>query len=403
MEEICLNIILIIFPILMYLVFYSFKEIIDKEKDNTIFIITMLSSLYLALVFNKGNPLILIFYNIPILICYFKREWQLALAMSIIVTIFSYHLIGMGIYVVLVKYALYFITYIILCNRKEFNYLFFKISGVIQGLLISLEYFTETYEMPKLINIFICVGIIYVLTFFSLYLFKIASNICNMYVTVNKMQDENKLKNALFKLTHEIKNPIAVCKGYLDMINLDNKEKSIKYIEIIKSEINRSLNVIADFMEYSKIKINKELFDVVLLMDEVYESFSLLSCNKRITINYDNKYDEIYMNGDYERLKQVFVNIIKNSIESIDNFGIIDIDLKLIDKYLLIIIKDNGIGMDKEELANIKEMFFTTKKNGTGLGIALSNEIVMAHGGAIYYESEKNIGTKCTVKLPLGG
>ncbi len=401
MEEICLNIILIIFPILMYLVFYSFKEIIDKEKDNTIFIITMLSSLYLALVFNKGNPLILIFYNIPILICYFKREWQLALAMSIIVTIFSYHLIGMGIYVVLVKYALYFITYIILCNRKEFNYLFFKISGVIQGLLISLEYFTETYEMPKLINIFICVGIIYVLTFFSLYLFKIASNICNMYVTVNKMQDENKLKNALFKLTHEIKNPIAVCKGYLDMINLDNKEKSIKYIEIIKSEINRSLNVIADFMEYSKIKINKEVIDLGMLTDDIYESFSILIKGKNIKFNYHNDYDELYIMGDYDRLKQVFINVLKNSVEAIEDGGIINLDICKRKDDVTVCVSDNGIGMNEEELNNVKEMFYTTKRNGTGLGVALSNEIIVAHSGKMEYESEKNVGTRCIITLPM--
>ncbi|MBR7042314.1 MAG: HAMP domain-containing histidine kinase, partial [Bacilli bacterium] len=207
--------------------------------------------------------------------------------------------------------------------------------------------------------------------------------------------------NALFKLTHEIKNPIAVCKGYLDMINLDNVDKSKKYINIIKSEIDRSLNVITDFMDYSKIKINREEFDMIMLLDEIYDSFSLLTNNKNILFNYHNNYEEIYLMGDYERLKQVFVNIIKNSIESIESNGIIDIDILLREQDVIITISDNGVGMTAYELDNIKEMFYTTKKNGTGLGVALSNEIIVSHNGKMEYVSEKNKGTKCTITLPL--
>ena len=105
--------------------------------------------------------------------------------------------------------------------------------------------------------------------------------------------------------------------------------------------------------------------------------------------------------GDYERLKQVFVNIIKNSIESIESNGIIDIDILLREQDVIITISDNGVGMTSYELDNIKEMFYTTKKNGTGLGVALSNEIIVSHNGKMEYVSEKNKGTKCTITLPL--
>ena len=255
--------------------------------------------------------------------------------------------------------------------------------------------------MEGLVSAFIYIVVIYSLTFFSLYLFKLANNVSDLYNTVKKIKEDNNIKDSLFKLTHEIKNPIAVCKGYLDMINLDDEVKSRKYINIIKSEIDRSLNVISDFMEYSKIKINKELLDMGMLLDEIYESFSLLICDKNITFNYKEYDDEIYLEGDYDRLKQVFVNIIKNSIESIEEDGIINMDIKLNDDFVTVTISDNGIGMDSEEIKNVKEMFYTTKKNGTGLGIALSNEIIVAHGGELEYESVKNKGTKCIVKLPL--
>ena len=95
------------------------------------------------------------------------------------------------------------------------------------------------------------------------------------------------------------------------------------------------------------------------------------------------------------------MNVIKNSIEAIDKFGIIEMRVLKKEKYLIILVQDNGIGMDANELEHMKEMFYTTKKNGTGLGVALSNEIVIAHAGSMEYESVKGKGTKCIISLPL--
>lgn len=402
MEEIILNMILIIFPILMYLVFSCYNSLNNKNITKIIFIITMCTSLYLSLRYNTYSKELLVFCNIPILICYFKKEKILGLILSIIIIIYGYICYDVNIYISFVKYLGYFIVYLLLYKRQEFNYLFLKISGVIQGFFISFEYFMNYYgEINKILELIIYVLIIYGLTFFSLYLFKLADNISSLYKISNDLNKDSKLKESLFKLTHEIKNPIAVCKGYLDMIDLNDRIKSKKYINIVKSEIDRSLNVIADFMEYSKIKINREVMDISMLLDDIYDSFNILIKDKNIIFNYNNSYDEIYLIGDYERLKQVFVNIIKNSIESIDNNGIINIDVNKCDNDVEIIVSDNGIGMDKEELDSIKTLFFTTKKNGTGLGVALSNEIILAHNGILNYDSIKNVGTKCIIKLPI--
>ena len=402
MDKIILNMILIIFPIMMYLVFSCYNILTNKRMERLVFIITMLTSIYMSFYFNIDCNGILIFCNIPILICYFKKEGLFGLVISIIIALMGYFKYDANIYLTILKYISYFITYILLYRKKEFRYLFFKITAIIQGFFISFEYFMNSYsEIDRLIEVFIYILCVYFLTFFCLYLFKLADDISNLYQMVSKVKEENKLRDSLFKLTHEIKNPIAVCKGYLDMMNLDNIDKSRKYIDIIKSEIDRSLNVIADFVDYSKIKINREIFDMIMLLDDIYESFSILADNKNIKLNYHSNYDEIYLWGDYDRLKQVFVNVIKNSIESIEDNGIIDMNIALEKKYVRIIISDNGVGMTPYELDNIKEMFYTTKKNGTGLGVALSNEIIMSHNGDMTYESEKNKGTKCIIMLPL--
>ena len=405
MEKILLNVIIILFPILMYLVFSCYSVMNNKKLNRVIFIITMCTSLYFSLEFNNYydyTNLMLIFCNIPILICYFKKESFFGVILSLIVVLFSSYKYDINVLVISLKYFFYFISYLLLFRRKDFKYLFFKIGGIIQGFFISFEYYMNSSTgVSGIVDLFIYTIIIYGITFFCLYLFKLADKVTNLYLMMNQVNEEKKLKNSLFKLTHEIKNPIAVCKGYLDMINVDNKDKAVKYLGIIRGEIDRSLNVISDFMDYSKIKINKELIDMNILLEEIYDSFELLLGNKNIKFRYNNSYEEIYLFGDYGRLKQVFVNVIKNSIESIKKDGIIDVDVLVVGKVLKIMVSDNGVGMDKEELERVYEMFYTTKRDGTGLGVALSHEIILAHNGMMEYDSIKDVGTKCIISLPM--
>ena len=113
--------------------------------------------------------------------------------------------------------------------------------------------------------------------------------------------------------------------------------------------------------------------------------------------------DELYMMGDYNRLKQVFINVIKNAIEAIpsDREGKITLSSKTTKKDIIICVKDNGIGIDADILDKIDEAFYTTKEKGTGLGLALSKEIINGHQGTVEYESNKDIGTNVKIRLPL--
>lgn len=386
----------------MYLVISCYNLLTTRNVERVIFIITVCTSLYLSLTYNINNEKeLLLFCNIPILICYFKKEYGMGLILSLMVIIVSYFEYDFNLYVLIVKYILYFITYILLFRRKDFRYLFLKITAIIQGFFITFEYFIiSNNEIDKIFYLILDTLFIYIITFVCLYLFKLADNITLLYSNMNKVQEENKLKNSLFKLTHEIKNPLAVCKGYMDMINLNNVDKANKYIKIVKSEIDRSLDVMNDFMEYSKIKVNKEIFDLNILFGEIYDSFNLLLKGRGIKFKYTNDYDELYLWGDYNRLKQVFVNVIKNSVEAIQDNGIIEMIVSVNKKGVEIIIQDNGIGMSESELEHIYEMFYTSKRNGTGLGVSLSYEIILGHNGSMKYQSVKNEGTKCIIELP---
>ena len=188
------------------------------------------------------------------------------------------------------------------------------------------------------------------------------------------------------------------------MMDLNDKRKVEKYIPIIKGVIERTLSLMDDYLEYTKVKINKDIVDIYMLISEVIESLELFFKDNNIDLKINIPDSELFLNLDYNRIKQVLVNILKNSSEAIDinkEKMIIKIETRIIKKYFNIIIIDNGIGMDLDTLSNVTDLFFTTKSNGTGLGTSLSKEIVELHGGKIKYFSELNKGTKVVISLPL--
>ena len=211
-----------------------------------------------------------------------------------------------------------------------------------------------------------------------LFLFREGEKILKLHMTMKNLEKEKQIQMSLFQITHEIKNPIAVCKGYLDMFDVTNKEHSKKYIPILKEEI-----------------------DINLLLEEIISSLEPLFKEKKIEVKSNITDDEIYINGDYNRLKQVFINLIKNSVEAMinDRKHILKIDVIEAEEDVKIEVIDNGIGIEKENLKKMKNAFFSTKQNGTGLGVYLSNEIIKAHNGKISYESNLN-ETVALVKIP---
>ena len=222
-------------------------------------------------------------------------------------------------------------------------------------------------------------------------------------INYNKIKHDSRVKTSLFKITHEIKNPIAVIKAYLDMIDIKDKKKVEKYIPIIKSEITRLLNLLEDFLLVNKANISFDIMDINMLIEDIIERELPLIKSNKIKFDADLIDDEIYINGDYNRLAQVLINIIKNSVEAMENkdYKLLSIKEVIKENYVNIIIKDSSVGINKRIMNMIKEPFYTTKNRGTGLGVSLSDEIIKAHTGTLEYASKENIGTKVTIKLPL--
>ena len=170
----------------------------------------------------------------------------------------------------------------------------------------------------------------------------------------------------------------------------------------VKSEIDRLLLLLQDFLSINRINIDKDIIDINLLLEEMMKRFFPIFRSKNIKADFSIDEDEFYILADYNRLEQVLINLIKNSMEAIpkDRNGIISVYMKKGINNIKIYIKDNGDGISKENLEKLKSPFFTTKTRGTGLGVYLCNEIMEAHGGNIRYFSKENKGTKVVITLP---
>ena len=203
------------------------------------------------------------------------------------------------------------------------------------------------------------------------------------------------MKNDIYTLAHEIRNPLCVVKGYLEMLDETNISK---YKEIIQNQVADSLNILNDYLEFNRISLNKEEIDLNLLLMDIKNGLKDYLKNQNVHLHIDYFDDEIYLEADYNKLKQVFNNIIKNSIESSSKN--IEISYRIMFGKVTICIKDDGIKIDNDAIYKIGN-YFTNKENGNGIGTALIKKIISMHNGKIKYRNNKNKGISVYITLTL--
>lgn len=406
-ENIFLLCVFLFFPLTCYLLYITHLSNMDLKVKNVVLDISLITSLFLIIRYiNNKSIYILLFYNIPLLLAYLKRKNITAIFISIVIVYFYNYYTSIPLIILILEYSLYFAIYLYVSKYKK-NYVnYLNIFVAIKLFVISFLIFyiinpTGTIT-SNIIYLLLTATVFIVFTYLSLALFEKGEDIINLYGILKESKKDKVLFESLSKLTHELKNPIAVCKGYIEIIDRNGIESAPKYLPIISNEIERSLSVINDFSSLGKLKeLNKEEVDLQVLLEEIITILNPLFKKNNANI-YLNIKDDIYVNIDYLRMKQVFVNILKNALEAKkdDEQLNVFIEVKKNLNNLKIIIKDNGIGMDKNTLERITEIFYTTKANGNGLGVVLSKEIIEMHKGSINYKSTKGKGTTVTITLP---
>lgn len=407
-EIILINTIFILFPLILCLLYQTYNKVCDRDKNNLFLDCALCSSFYFIVRFGLQETSFLssLILNIPLVVAYMRKRLFSITILSLCSILYYHQEFDISYFWLFLEYGFYALLYYLsekevlksshfLDSLTAFKMIFFCIANLFYN-------FFAVHNLGQLfITYFLLTGF-YILTKFLLYLFNKTEEILELHQQIKDFDEEKQIRDSLFKITHEIKNPIAVCKGYLDMFDVNNTEHSRKFVPILKDEIARVLILLQDFLSITKIKIDKDIIDFNVLVEDTISSFDLLLKEKGITCVSHVSEEEWYLNADYNRLSQVLINIIKNSIEAIpeDQQGEIKITTQLKKSNMEVVIEDNGSGISKEHMKQMKEPFFTTKPKGTGLGVYLSLEIVKGHDGTMRYFSKEGEGTKVVLSFP---
>ncbi|MGD6965957.1 ATP-binding protein [Rossellomorea vietnamensis] len=212
----------------------------------------------------------------------------------------------------------------------------------------------------------------------------------------------NSLGELAASIAHEVRNPLTVVKGFLQLMKSQEKRNdNYQYLSLVLSELARAEAIINDYLNFAKPQFEKiERLELSSTMSDVIALLQPLAMKQGVELDSELE-EEVYLHSDRNQFKQALVNIIKNAIEATVLGGRINVILSSDGQDVKITVKDNGKGMTKEQLSRIGTLFYTTKDKGTGLGTMVSLRIVEAMEGKITYKSELGKGTEVRVALPL--
>ena len=328
-----LDVVLLIFPILVYLIYLSTNKSITKKSKKMYLSLALITSFFMLYNYGVDDPKLVpvLVLNSIVILSYLEDRYIIANVFSVLI-LFIYNISFNYVPFLLIGYI--FMSLLYLIKKKLNNLLFVELCIAINSITYYIwiyKYNNEFFNIERLLLIIICY--FFIVNIICL-MYETGKKILQTHLTYKELQQEKQIRLSLFKITHEIKNPIAVCKCYLDMINVNDTNQVERYVPIIKSEIERLLTLLQDFLLINKDNLDLDIMDFNMLIEDTLNKLNPLLKDNNINLKLDILDDEIFINGDYNRLSQVLINIIKNSIEAMkeNSQGKINITTKIKDR-----------------------------------------------------------------------
>lgn len=218
---------------------------------------------------------------------------------------------------------------------------------------------------------------------------------------IQRAEKLNILGELAASVAHEVRNPLTVVKGFLQVMNEEQNERHRGYTQLILSELGRAESIINDYLNFAKPQMQK--IEVLHVSDTVNEVVTLLnSYGIKHGVEVECRLLEgLHIRTDKDQLKQALINLVKNAIEATPIGGLVLIGLAEDKGSAVITVRDTGKGMSKDQLARLGSLFYTTKDKGTGLGTMVSLRIIESMNGKVQFHSTLGIGTEVIVSVPL--
>ncbi|MDG5490369.1 cell wall metabolism sensor histidine kinase WalK [Psychroserpens sp. SPM9] len=338
-----------------------------------------------------------------------KKTYRFALKTSLYITIFLTLLSSVFLYVLhsvdfiyLMSFALitYLLSFIIIQYRVE-RFIYRRVKKIYDDLTLlessSLRKQPITTDMATLTE----------------EIDKYAKD-KKLEIETLKVREEYR-KEFLGNVSHELKTPLFTVQGYLLTLldgAIDDEKVSQKYLNRASKGLERLIYIVKDLdmitkLEVGDLRLNIETFDIVELVESVFDLLEMKASKKKISLIFDMDYNEpILVSADKERIQQVLTNLIVNSIKYGEEKGTTEVSIEnLIKNKVIVRVTDNGEGISKSNLPRLFERFFrvdksgSRKEGGSGLGLSIVKHIIEAHEEKIYVESEIDVGSEFSFTL----
>lgn len=226
---------------------------------------------------------------------------------------------------------------------------------------------------------------------------------------------ENYRREFMGNVSHELKTPLFTVQGYiLTLLDGAMRDKVVrkKYLQRASKGVERLIYIVKDLdmitkLEVGDLTLHKERFNIIETVQNVFDLLEMKATKKDITLEFDIEYqDSIWVNADQERVRQILINLIENSIKYGKQNGTTEVSIEdLIQNKVIVRVTDNGEGIETENIPRLFERFYRVDKSGSrkvggsGLGLAIVKHLVEAHNEKIYVESQLGVGSEFSFTL----
>lgn len=339
----------------------------------------------------------------------FKKTYKFAIKTSLYITLFLTLLMGVFLY------NFYTVNWIILLVFAGLGYLF---------SFTVIQYRVERFIYKRVKKIY---DDLTLLESTSLTRGPINTDMGTLTQEIDRFARDKKLEIETLKvreqyrkeffgnISHELKTPLFTVQGYiLTLLDgaMNNEKIREKYLERASKGVDRLVYIVNDLdmitkLEIGDLKLNIESFNIVEMVKNVFDMFEIRASKKKITLTFDLDYSKpIMVNADKERIQQVLMNLVVNSIKYGREKGTTEVSIEnLIKNKVIVRITDNGIGIGKNHISRLFERFYRVDKSGSraeggsGLGLSIVKHIIEAHDEKIYVESEFGVGSEFSFTL----
>lgn len=237
-------------------------------------------------------------------------------------------------------------------------------------------------------------------------------DLCRVFnYMVSELKNSESIKNDFISsVSHELRTPLTAIRGWSETVaeNLDDKQTAKKGMKVISEETGRLSDMVEELLDFSRMQggrfyLNKENMDLFAELTDAVIIYSEKARLENKTILYDEPQSVVTIYGDRNRIRQVFINIIDNAIKYSADGGQIVISVIIDKDEVTIAVEDDGCGIAGNDLAKIKTKFFKANNTvrGSGIGLAVADEIITAHGGKLEIKSELGKYTRAEITLPM--